>query len=77
MHRMKEWQIYSKIVRIKRVKIGRKMRKITCKIKTAQNKYVWTLDNTFVLIFINLLFSYNIKIKVDEYVKLKFPKMNL
>ena len=53
------------------------MRKITCKIKTAQNKYVWTLDNTFVLIFINLLFSYNIKIKVDEYVKLKLPKMNL
>ena len=71
MHRMREWQIYSKIVKIKIVKIGRKMRKITCKIKTVQNKYVWTLDNTFVLIFINLLFSYNIKIKVDEYVKLK------
>ena len=27
--------------------------------------------------FIDLLFSYNVKIKVNEYVKLKLPKMNL
>ena len=30
-----------------------------------------------VLIFIDLLFIYNIKIKVNEYVKIKLFKMNL
>ena len=45
------------------------------KKKKLREEYIQT---TFLfLFFIDLLFSYNIKIKVDEYVKLKPSKMNL
>ena len=50
------------------------MGKIKCKVKTAQDEYVKTI--LLFWFFIDLLFSYNIQIKVDGYVKLKLPKMN-
>lgn len=39
--------------------------KIICKVKTTVEEYVQTI------------LSYNIKIKVDKYITLKPPKMNL
>ena len=51
------------------------MGKIIFKVKTVQEEYIKT---TFLFWFsIDLLFSYNIKIKVNEYVKLKPPETNL
>ena len=51
------------------------MGKITCKVKTVQEEYIKTI--LLFWFFINLLFSYNIKIKLNKYVKLKLLKMNL
>ena len=42
-----------------------------------REEYIQTTFLFLFLFFIDLLFSYNIKIRVNEYVKLKLPKMNL
>ena len=35
-----EWQIYSKMMGIRRAKKGKQMGKIICKVKTAQDEYI-------------------------------------
>ena len=75
MHKIREWQIYSKRMRIRRDKIKEdKGEKLYVLLKLS--KMNMCRQYIYFDFFIYLLFSYNIQIKVNVYVKLKLSKMN-